>query len=488
MTSAKAAKAIQGDRYSSSSGYWEGDSKAKPKHPWVDVESLSIKCYSDHPEVYAMAELIVDSYLKTKKKVHDRDGYLRCARKLVASLWFHPSDWFRFSTKAEHFGQKRKQVWMSHKVLSLFRHMVVMEPPLIAVAAKAIPKAISRGGKGHSAIYVRKCCFTDTLQDLTPSDIGMDPDLPRVTLCNEEGIWIPIPKEEREQHWYRFAEETLKAHSEMLYKADIRLSDGSAMPPYHWHYVRRFKGSTKVTGRLYSTFVTYPKVKRLSISFKGQTATSLDFSSLHPNLLFRVFHQQEHEQQGMLTKTEDSYDIPTFRHLPRTVHKQCINMLLNAKTERSAERALINTHYWYDPIDDEIEVVSYDGKQKRRGLKAFPGNGGEAKRYIESFRMFHSQLAPYVCKGVGNALQWLDSEIMLLVMRLGVETGIPVLPIHDEVVFPACYVEEVEYFLTRAVQTVLRDYGKFGLMKLKQSWLESDKTVSEDKSILLDIS
>ncbi len=187
----------------------------------------------------------------------------------------------------------------------------------------------------------------------------------------------------------------------------------------------------------------------------------------------------------MLTQTKDSYDIPAFSHLPRGVHKLCINTLLNAKTEMSAEGSMINTHYWYDPVDDDIEVVSYDGKQKRRGLKAFPGDGVEAKRYINSFRMFHPQLAPYVCKGVGNALQWLDSEIMLLVMRLGVETGIPVLPVHDEVVFPACYVEEVEYFLIRAVQTVLKDYGSFGKMLMKQSWLEDGKNRSEVRSIEL---
>ena len=72
-------------------------------------------------------------------------------------------------------------------------------------------------------------------------------------------------------------------------------------------------------------------------------------------------------------------------------------------------------------------------------------------------------------------------------VEAGVETGIPVLPVHDEVVFPACYVEEMEYLLTRAVQTVLRDYGKFGLMKLKQSWLESDKKMSLEKSVYLSL-
>ena len=181
----------QKDNYSFVSGYWERASESRARHPWNDVENLSIQCYSDHPEVYAMAELIVDSFLKKKQRIRDRHQYLRCARKLVASIWYHPSNWFRFSTKSEHFGKKRKQVWMSHKVLSLFRHMTAMEPPLIAVAAKAIPKEVSRDGKGHSAIYGKKRCFTDTLKDLTPKDIGIDPDLPRVTLRNDEDIlWI----------------------------------------------------------------------------------------------------------------------------------------------------------------------------------------------------------------------------------------------------------------------------------------------------------
>jgi hypothetical protein len=485
MTSAKAAIEVQKDKHSSPSGYWERTSEGKARHPWNSVESLSIQCYSNHPEVYAMAELIVESYLSTKRRIYDRDQYLRCARKLVASLWFHPSDWFRFSTKNEHFGQKRKQVWMSRKVLSLFRHMAAMNPPLVGMAAKAIPKAISRDGKGHSAIYSKKWFFANTLKDLTPQDIMIDPDLPRITLRNEEDIWIQISKEGQEQHWYQFSEETLKAHSEMLYEADIRLSDGSSMPPYHWHYTRRFKGSTKVTGRLYSTFVTYPKVKRLGITFKGQPATSLDFSSLHPNLLFRVFHQQDHEQQGMLLQTEDSYDIPTFSHLPRAIHKKSVNTLLNAPTQESATRALMNTYYWYDALEDEVVVKVYDSKGKRQGIKAFPGNKVEATKYLGDFCFLHPQLAPYVCKGVGNALQWLDSEIMLWVMGLGVETGIPVLPVHDEVVFPAFYLEEMQYLMTRAVQTVLKDYGRFGKMLMKQSWLEDGKNVSEANSINL---
>ena len=54
---------------------------------FADTELLSIKYYSKHPEVYKMADQIVDSYVSTKKRVH-RDKYVYAARKLIASLWF----------------------------------------------------------------------------------------------------------------------------------------------------------------------------------------------------------------------------------------------------------------------------------------------------------------------------------------------------------------------------------------------------------------
>ena len=70
---------------------------------------LQIQSYSEHPEVYRMADLIVDSFLEGKARSH-RQKYVIPARKLVASLWCHPSSFFRLSTSAEHYGTNRKPV------------------------------------------------------------------------------------------------------------------------------------------------------------------------------------------------------------------------------------------------------------------------------------------------------------------------------------------------------------------------------------------
>jgi hypothetical protein len=454
-----------GSSRSSSSGIWEGD-RNDGAGSLNEVKFLQIQAYSAHPEVLAMADLIVDSYLSTKAKRHDREGLIRCARKLIASLWLHPSDLFRFSTRAEHFGKSRTQVWMSHKVLTLFKHMRDMKPAMFKLVTKAIPAGISRDGIGRSSVYCRSWHFTNTLRELKQSDMTVDPDLPRITLRSDEGIWLPIPAEVREEPWYAFTEDTLRLHSEMLYKADIRLSDGSEMPPHDWHYFRRFKGSTRVTGRLYSTFATYPKARRLGITFMGQPAMSVDLTALHPNLLLRLLHQRDHEQPGLFVDRTDPYEMPLFSHLPRAVHKKLINTLFNAESIDSAQRSLLNTHYWYEPQEDRIEVVSYSCRSRRRGLKAFPQGKSEVMAYVDHFRIYHPDFSYCICSGAGKAMQRLDSELMLWAMRLGVEVGCPILPVHDEVVFPEHWRAGVLHILTRSANAALGGAGGFGKLPL----------------------
>ena len=431
-----------------------------------DTQFLEIQSYSEHPEVYRLADLVVDSYLRGKVRCH-RQKYILPARKLVASLWGHPCSYFRFSTSAEHYGARRKQVWMSHQVLTLFLHMRDMDPPMFNLVQKAIPPALARDGKGRAAIYYRSWFFDNTLRALTPLDIVPDPDLPRITLMNDEDVLLLIPREEREASWYQETEKTLRDYSEMLYKANITLADGSPMPPKDWHYYRRFRGSLRVTGRLYSGFVNYPKHERLGIQFNGVPALSIDFTALHPLLLLRIFHGLDHEPAGLLSTLADPYDMPWYPSLPRTVHKRLINALLNAKTRDSGIRALLNAYYRYDASKNEIQVEIYDRKKKRRGVKVFKGNKPEIERYIEIFCMQHPMFKDYLFKGAGNALQYLDSEVMLFLMKISVATGVPILPVHDEVVFPEPYLDDMKYCLAASWRLVLQGAGSFGNLPIK---------------------
>lgn len=450
-----------------------------------DTAFLHIQSYSEHPEVYRMADLIVDSYVKGKSRSH-RQKYLRPARKLVASLWSHPSSFFRFSTAAEHYGAKRKQVWMSHEVLTLFRHMRDMDPPMFSLVHKAIPPAFAEGGVGSSAIYCKSWFFESTLKELHQQDIVPDPDLPRITLKSEDGFWLPIPKEDQAAEWYQETDRILRAHSEMLYRADIRLSDGSPMPPKDWCYYRRFKGSLRLTGRLYSAFQNYPKVDRLGITFDGVSAASIDFTALHPLLLLRIFHRLDHEPIGLFFQMADPYDMPWYPHLPRPVHKRLINALLNAKSRDAAIRALQNTYYWYDAVKDEVAVEVYRSKKKRRGIKAFKGNKPEIEQYIEIFCLQHPLFREQLFRGVGSALQYLDSELMLALLDLALKLGIPMLPVHDEIVFPQDHHAKVKKLVAFAFIGVLRGAANFGTIPIKISSIKDKEIVELKTSICLE--
>ena len=449
-----------------------------------DVQFLSIKSYSDHPEVYKMADLIVDSYVASKKRVH-RKKYVLAARKLVASLWCHPSDWFRFSTKPAYYSTEKKQVFLTNKILTLFKHMRGMEPELFRLVYKAIPPGISNTGRGMAAIYCRSSYFRKTLEMLRDEDIIIDPELERVTLKNDDDIFIPIPRSEREKPWFDITVKTLKNHSEILSKSKIRGIDGTLIKQHDISYFRRFKGSLEATGRLYAPFINWSKEERLGVTFDGIPAMAIDISSLNPVLLLRLKKGIEAEPPGLFTGKKDPYYIPFWDHLPRAVHKALINLLFNCKTEEQMVKGLGSTHWWTDD-DGRVRTETYKGKKKRKGQPVFEGKSKEIRQYIDSFKSGHPFLSDSIGTGVGNLLQWIDSELMLFILRAANEKCIPVLPVHDEMVFP----ENQKGFMLAAViaafWVVLGEAGEFGTLQVKVKRLISGKV--QDEQISLELS
>ena len=430
-----------------------------------DVSYLRIEVYSDHPEVKLMADQVIDSYLADKTRKNP-DKYRYPARKLIASLWLRDSDMFRFGTKTRYFGKdKRKQVWMTPPVLTLFNHMRAIG--LINEALPSIAPDMAQDGVGRSAIYCRSQRFKETLKSITEADIVPDPDLPRIELKDANKFWLRIPEEIKQEPWYLITEQTLQNHSDLLAKSDIRLADGSPMHPMTWTYVRKFKESFDLTGRLYAGFTTFKKDKRLGITFKGEGACSLDLSQLHPTLILRIAHGVEKETGLFTGLNPDPYYMPEFKHLDRSIHKTLINACFNAKSLDSASRALNNAYYHWDATDNEYDCVIYKGKKKREGEKCFPDNKAEALKYIEAFKFRHPQLAEYVCTGIGLLLQKFDSDFMLNVIKIATSMEIPALPVHDEVVFPDHKQTDVEGILKEAFRWTFNDAGDFGEMAVK---------------------
>jgi len=66
---------------------------------------------------------------------------------------------------------------------------------------------------------------------------------------------------------------------------------------------------------------------------------------------------------------------------------------------------------------------------------------------------------------------------MLNVIKMATSMGIPVLPIHDEVVFPEDRQSDVEGILKEAFKWTFNDAGDFGQLTVKASKLEQEATV-----------
>lgn len=81
--------------------------------PYTDVRFLGIRAYSDHPEVYKVADILVGAYFNKMSRIKNRALMVRNSRKLVASLLLHDDDVFRFTTKTSYFSTKTRQhVWI----------------------------------------------------------------------------------------------------------------------------------------------------------------------------------------------------------------------------------------------------------------------------------------------------------------------------------------------------------------------------------------
>lgn len=68
----------------------------------------------------------------------------------------------------------------------------------------------------------------------------------------------------------------------------------------------------------------------------GEPAGSLDFSQLHPTLLLRLIHQEDKETN--LFAMGDVYAMPDYPDLPRSAHKEFINIIFNAETKEKAAK------------------------------------------------------------------------------------------------------------------------------------------------------
>jgi hypothetical protein len=157
------------------------------------------------------------------------------------------------------------------------------------------------------------------------------------------------------------------------------------------------KGAFELGGRLYAPIQNYTKDNRKYYHFDGDPTIEIDYSSIHPYMLY---HKEELEFDG-----DDPY---TIEGSDRSAVKLAFNIMLNRKAV-GANKSAAKT------INKEV------------------GCDEEAAEALEAaIKALHSPIAHHFNTGVGLTLQRLDSDIALSVIDHFVNTlKRPILCVHD---------------------------------------------------------
>ena len=184
----------------------------------------------------------------------------------------------------------------------------------------------------------------------------------------------------------------------------------------------------------------------------------LDFNCLHLQLAYAI--------SG---KTLDGYgyDIP-LKHLSigqklplmtldseslRAISKNAVLMSLNATNKAAAKGALL------EKIEEMFPTLLDD---------YFPHEKSEfMKAIIQTVMTHHLQISGCFNKDYGIKFQFFDSEIITEIQKRCREKGIPVLSVHDSVLYPQSDVEFVKNTFDEVLKTYLERLRSRALSKSK---------------------
>lgn len=243
-----------------------------------------------------------------------------------------------------------------------------------------------------------------------------------------EGGELIILKEPRKGHWhspiaidYEDTAETGFLRSQMArLNAYLAAADISYEERYEGElqfidvadrYLRRVFtcGDFSHGGRLAGGFwMNLPRELRLSrLRIDGEPVVSLDFSSMNPRLLYA--------REGVTPPMDDLYRFEGLESY-RGGMKRLFNALL------------------FD-VRPRFKKPRRTDKETREGLELFPP-GISIQTLIQILTTTHEPIAHHFGTGIGHALQFIESTILMEVLRRLEERGISVLPVHDCVVVP----------------------------------------------------
>ena len=247
---------------------------------------------------------------------------------------------------------------------------------------------------------------------------------PVIVRTKKNGRDETIQPKAAERRDYTRAGELVRRYNAELDKTDVRYSG----LPIACYLHRIFNEDMKHGGRFYGAMhQTMPKAGRRAITIDGEPTTEIDYSAIHPNLLFWMADREA---------PEDVYKaIQDATGLDRGLVKNLLLRLLNSNSDEGFKRTVTKSG---NPNTKEFAAKNPDS---RCGLlegyiEGVPDHYKGAE-FIDSIKSAFPELTDFIGQDrLGVSLQWHDARIMEKVISRCLDAGFLCLPVHDSIIVP----------------------------------------------------
>lgn len=201
-----------------------------------------------------------------------------------------------------------------------------------------------------------------------------------------------------------------------------------------------FNGSWRKGGRFYGSVRSHQGIKkglRPTIRMDGGATVELDFSSLHPRMLYAL--------KG-IQRSENLYACVSRRRGLQRAIKAALLRLINAASETQAEQSLFRLFY-ETPLDEN--------KAEYEAALMILGHDRPIKKLTNMIKAAHPRIAHFFGAGIGLRLQNRDARIARQILVHFVQRGKPCLPLHDSFIVKAGDEAELRSVMRRAYGAVM---------------------------------
>ena len=284
----------------------------------------------------------------------------------------------------------------------------------------------SPGGRGWQSAMAGKPEFLGELNRLARP---LPFIIPRKTviLRDKDGLSIDAPN----TRVVGRMERKISEFNEALSATDARTVEGVGVSAM---VVRIFNKNMDRGGRLYglgSSWQNIPATDRPRISIDGEPVVELDYSTLHPSLLYA--------EVGAVPP-HDCYAIGNW---PRPLVKKALLVLINASNLPAVRVYLAHC----------AEMAALGPADEQAALQM-------ASRVIADIKRVHQRIAKFFHADTGARLMRVDSDLAIAVMSKLLRQGILALPVHDSFLVPARHADALE-------NAMLESAADLGLIKCR---------------------